>query len=90
MLILAQSMGAWKTSFVNRLTSAKSLGDDAPGNQAGMKASIGNKLIKDAFGTRNSSPRVTLLSAPVTNGSSIDITSYPYIVFIGIETDNLY
>ena len=55
-----------------------------------MKASIGNILIKDAFGTRNSRPKVTLLSAAVTNGSSIDSMSYPYIVFIGIETDNLH
>src|ERR1700735_5240192 len=89
MRILAQSMGARTISSVKRFTSAASFWDVAPGNHAGMKARIGKILIKVAPGNTKRTAILVLLSALITQGSSTDSTSYPYIVFIRIETDNL-
>ena len=90
MRALAQSMGTFITSSVNRFTSAATLWDDAPGNHAGMKARMGKVLIMLAPGNNSGEPKMILLSALAMQGSSIDSTSYPYIVFIGIETDSLH
>ena len=89
MRFLAQSMGNRINSSVNRFTSAAILWDDAPGNHAGMKARIGKLLIKVSPGLNNRVVMVTFLSAPATQESLTDSTSYPYIAFIGIPTDIL-
>jgi hypothetical protein len=86
---LAQSMGICIACSVNLFTSAATLRDNAPRNHAGMKARIGKILIMLAPGTNNGIAKRILSQAVATQGLSRDSTSYPYIVFIGIDIDNL-
>jgi len=51
---------------------------------------MGKILIMLAPGTNSGEPKAILLSALVIQGSLTDSTSYPYIVFIVMATDNLY
>jgi len=83
------SIGIRIISFVDRLTSAAALTEYAPGNHPGIFPRAGIMSMKLAPGGNSLPPERTALSATMTQGSSNDLASYPYIEDNGIDIESL-
>ena len=89
MPFLTYSIGILCISWVSLRTSSARSREEGLGSHFGICRRKGMTFAMEDPGKPKCAPSTILWSAAAMHGSSMDLTSYPYIVDIGIPTDNL-